>query len=199
MKKPDGYDEVQAATAGESQTLPPGGYVCEIRQASISESKSGNEMLVLCLDISEGEFKGFYKAQFSDRTANNSTNAEAKWGCVYRQLTGGSSTRFFKGLITSIEESNESYKWNWNEATLKGKKIGAVFGREQYENNKSELVFSTKPMHVCSVSRIQKGEFKVPEDKLLNGAKSSKSKPSSPKRETPDYPDDDIDESDLPF
>ena len=38
-------------------------------------------------------------------------------------------------MITCIEESNEGYEWNWDEKTLKGKKIGVLFGREQYMMN----------------------------------------------------------------
>ncbi len=53
----------------------------------------------------------------------------------FRQGYEGKQLPFFKGMISCIEKSNEGYEWNWDEKTLKGKKIGVLFGREQYMMN----------------------------------------------------------------
>ncbi len=171
MRKPDGYDS-SAAYTGESQALPAGGYVCTILKAEEAEtSASKRPMLVLLLDIAEGEYAGYFRQQF-DRVKQS--NPDAKWGGTFRQLTDGSSLPFFKGMVTSIEESN-GFKWDFDEAKLKGKKIGAIFGREQYINSYGDTKWSTKCQAVRAVKTIQEGKFDVPEDKLLAGAPMAQS------------------------
>ena len=186
MQKPSGYDQAPAYT-GESFALPSGGYVCKILQAEEATSTSGRPMLVLLLDIAEGEFKDYYRQRF-DRVKQ--TDPDAKWGCVFRQLTDGNSTPFFKGMITSIEVSNSGYKWNWDEKTLSGKLVGALFGREQYLGNGGNLKWSTKCQALRSVETIRSGKFEVPEDKHVAGYQSQSS---------PDVFSPVEDNGDLPF
>ena len=38
----------------------------------------------------------------------------------------------FKGFIKSVEESNPGYVWNWDESTLKGKKVGLILQEEEF-------------------------------------------------------------------
>lgn len=161
ITKPQGWDTATAYT-GDSVALPSGGYVCEIKKAAVDTSRSGQEMLILLLDIAEGEYKGYYQKQFDAAKLNN---PEAKWGCVFRQLT--SSTGFFKGLITCIEASNNDYVWSWDEATLKGKRIGILFGREEYQNQNGEKRWRTTAKMARTVTKICNGEFEVPKDKPL--------------------------------
>lgn len=60
MEKLQGYDEAQAIT-GEYERLEAGGYICKIKSAKEEKSKTGKKMLVLALDITEGEKKDFFK------------------------------------------------------------------------------------------------------------------------------------------
>jgi len=188
MQKPQGYDEAQAFT-GENTALPAGGYICKIVQANETLSNSGKNMLVLLLDIAEGEYKDYFKTQF-DRVVKN--NPDAKWGGTYRQPTEGKSVNFFKGLVTSIEVSN-NFVWPWGskELNLKGKLLGGIFGREQYQHMSGDLRFFTRCQAVRSVSTIREGNFQVPEDKLLTGVSAA---PSS----TGSFVEID-DDGDLPF
>ncbi|MBU2703661.1 hypothetical protein Ga0466249_004809 [Sporomusaceae bacterium BoRhaA] len=163
MQKPANWDTVEAFT-GDFKTLAPGGYVCNIVQAKEDTTHTGKKMLILLIDIAEGEFKDFYSQQYERKLKINS---EAKWQGVYRQLTEGNSTSFFKGLITSIENSNPGYKWDWNEKALKGKLFGGVFGQEEYLNNQDEIKVSTKCVAIRSVDSIRKNDFKVPEIKKV--------------------------------
>ena len=162
MQKPQNYDDTTAKSFGEFETLDPGGYICRILKADATKSKSGKDMLVLEIDVAEGESKGFFQRKLE---RESETNKEARWKCIYRQLTGGNSTGFFKGLITAIEESNRGYTWNWEEKTLEGKIVGGVFGREQWEYN-GKTGFKPEIKYVCSIETIKKG-VKAPEDKLL--------------------------------
>lgn len=169
MKKPEGYDQTQAAT-GEFEILTAGGHICTIKQAKIDTTSTGKEALILVFDISEGEFKDYYKRNFDRRKEGN---PDAKWQGIYRQLTEGKSLAFFKGVIDAIEKSNPGYKWNWDEATLKGKIFGGVFGEEEYEGNDGKTHTSVKCRFVRTVEAIKSGKFTIPEKKLASGSSNS--------------------------
>lgn len=162
ITKPQGWDTAAAYT-DDFEVLPAGGYVCGIKQAKKDFSQSGKEMLVLCLDIAEGEYAGYFQRQFDSMKEKN---PDAKWGCVFRQLT--SSVSFFKGLTTCIQASNQGYTWNFDESTLQNKLVGMLFGREQYMNSKGETKWRTTPKMARTVAKIRDGEYKIPEDKVLS-------------------------------
>lgn len=164
MEKPQGYDEAKALT-GEYETLEPGGYICKIVSAKEEKSKSGKKMLVIALDILEGDKKDFYRNKF-----NEDTRAEKKWpaGAIYRQMMEGKkAVGFLKGVITSLEASNNGFKWDWNEEKLKNLKCGAIFGEEEYEKLDGSVGITTKVQFIRTVQAIQEGKFKVPELKKL--------------------------------
>lgn len=161
MRKPANYEETQART-GESRQLPAGLYVCQIVMA-IEEERNGSRILAVAFDIAEGEYKGFYKQRYDANTDENK-----KWPAIHRQFVEdreGSCNPFFKGLITSIEESNPNFKWNWEESTLKGKKFGAIMGREEFLTNDGQKKMATKVFYIRSIEGLKNA--KVPEDKLL--------------------------------
>ena len=164
MEKLKGYDEAQAIT-GEYERLEAGGYICKIKSAKEEKSKTGKRMLVIALDILEGDKKDFFKKRFDE-----DTRAEKKWpaGAIYRQmLEGEKAAGFLKGLITSIEASNEGFKWDWDEKKLANLKCGAIFGEEEYEKLDGSVGTSTKVKFIRTVKSIEEGNFKIPEIKKL--------------------------------
>ena len=168
MNKIQGYDEAQSYT-GESRTLPAGKYICEIKGAKEVETKNGKKQLVLQLDIAEGEYKDHYSNLYAANAERNGTNAKWNNGGLFRQGYEGKQLPFFKGMISCIEKSNEGYEWNWDEKTLKGKKIGVLFGREQYLMN-GQKKWATKARAVRSIKGLEMSE--IPQDKLLDGSTS---------------------------
>ena len=166
MQKPEGYDTTQAAT-GEYEVLSAGGQVCIIKQAKVDKTTTDKEVIILLFDIYEGEFKDYYKRNFDRR---KETNPDAKWQGTFRQLTEGKSLPFFKGMIDAIEKSNSGYKWNWDEATLKGKVFGGVFGEEEYEGNDGKTHTSVKCRFVRTVEAVKSGKFSMPDRKLTSGS-----------------------------
>lgn len=164
MEKLEGYDEAQAIT-GEYEKLEPGGYICKIVSAKQEKSKSGKNMLVLALDIIDGDKKEFFRKRFDENTS-----ADKKWpaGAIYRQmLEGEKAAGFLKGIMTSLEASNEGFKWDWDEKKLKDLKCGAIFGEEEYEKLDENIGVSTKVKFIRTVEAIRDGKFKVPELKKL--------------------------------
>lgn len=161
MNPVPGYNEAPAYT-GEVMQLPPGLYVCIVKQVNVQNDSAGKEQMIICYDIAEGEHKGFYQKQFEMR---KQSTTGAKWGGVHRQFTHDKGLPFFKGMICSIEKSNNGYKWDWNEKGLVGKRFGGVFGREQFLTADGEKKFATKLVQIRSVEGLK--EAKIPEDKLL--------------------------------
>lgn len=175
MNKPKGWDETyKNATENPVRSIPAGGYICRILNATSAISTNGNEMLVLSLDIAEGEHKDIFRRQYA---AKKATYPEAKWGCVYRQLTidskTGETNNRFATLIKVVEKSNPGYSWNFDENTLKGKQLGMLFGEEEFVANDGSIKCSVKPMIPRSVQAIHDGDYAIPERKCVNTAPQS--------------------------
>lgn len=164
ITKPQGYDKAPAYT-GEFSQLPAGLYVCEILGVK-QENYNGHARFIMQFDISEGEYKGFYKKQYE---AEKQTSQNAKFRGLHRQNMEDQGLPFFKGLMTSLERSNAGYHFPWgqdgNEKTLVGKKFGAVMGREEFLTSDGEKRMSTKIVQIRSVEGLK--DAKIPEDKLL--------------------------------
>lgn len=164
MEKLEGYEKAQAIT-GEYEKLEAGGYICQIISAKEEKSKSGKRMLVIALDIAEGDKKDFFRKKFDENTS-----PEKKWsaGAIYRQmLEGEKAVGFLKGLMTSLEASNEGFHWDWDEKKLKDLKCGAIFGEEEYERLDGSIGVSTKIKYIRTIKTIQDENYKVPELKKL--------------------------------
>lgn len=164
MEKLENYDRVAPIT-GEYERLEAGGYICKIISAKEEKSKSGKRMLVIALDILEGDKKDFFRNRF-----NEDSRADKKWpsGAIYRQmLEGDKAAGFLKGLMTSLEASNDGFKWNWDEKKLTDLKCGGIFGEEEYEKIDGSVGTTTKIKFIRTTKAIQDGNFKIPELKKL--------------------------------
>lgn len=163
------YKKAQAYT--QQERLPIGGYVIEIKNVEYKENDWG-DTVVLSFDIAEGEHKGFYMQNYKSQTAE-----DKKWKGTYRlpvPKDDGTEQdewkmRRFKTVIEAFEDSNNGYHWNWDENTLKGKIVGALFNNKEYEFN-GRHGFFTNCHSLINVEKIRKGDFKIPDDTLLNGA-----------------------------
>lgn len=153
MMKPAEWETTEAFT-GDFKTITPGGHVCKILQARSQLTNTGKEQLAIMFDIAEGDCKDYYSEQHSRKAESN---PDAKWQGVYRQLVEGNSLKFFKGMITAIEQSNNGYKWDWKEDSLRGKLFGGVFGQEEYLNGNGDVKLSTKLRFIRSVEQVRKG------------------------------------------
>lgn len=172
MKRPDNWDSIQAWT-GEGEALPAGNYVCRILAASDTISKSNKPMLVMYIDIAEGEYAGFFTRKYEAAKKSNPT-AKFPAGGIYRQThdeTNEKSMSMFKGLTNAIEESNPGYKWDWDEAKLKGKRVAGQFRREEFVTSDGvTTAFPTKCAMMRSLTALANGELKVLADKYLVGS-----------------------------
>ena len=169
----NGYDEVQAANPGEkAKKLPAGGYVCKILAVTARKSKAGRDMLILDVDIAEGEFKGYFTEQHA---RNQDFNPDAFYpsAATYYQLIfqkdSNKVSPYFKGLITTIEKSNNcKFEMNpFHEQNLIGKLCGFIFADEEYTRGDGKVIISPRIKYPKLVDDIRQNKFKVPELKKL--------------------------------
>lgn len=163
MKKYGGYEKAEAYT-GDYETLKPGGYICVIKQV-VCEEKQYGHLLRISFDISEGDYKDFYKRKY---LRNKVMNPEAKWPGMHYQTVKQDKLQYFKGFITSVEKSNLDFKWDWDESKLVGKLFGGIFGEEEFLW-RDDIKTTVRCRFVRSVEQIREGNFKVPDIKRLEG------------------------------
>ena len=197
MEKPRNFDTAKAT--GEYSPLPAGGYICNIIGVEEVMSRSGKPMIKIALDIAFGDEKDRFMNEYK-----NDTRQEKKWpsNAVVYQLVmdaDGNTHGRFKQFTNCVEKSNDGFTIRWGSefcSCFKGKLIGVLFGREQYESTRDgSLKWSTKPQFFKTVEEIRNNDFRVPEDRYLQTQGMTTA--------TPDMPIPDgfqaINDSDIPF
>lgn len=141
--------------AREFEVITAGGYVAKIIEV---EDYPEKEYLKIEFDIAEGKFKGYYTDLF---------NAKNFWGGSFIRSYKEKAQSFFKGFITAVQNSNKGFVFDNNEKKLVGKFVGIILREEEYMSNLGEKKTRLKVDSVCSVDRIKKGDYKVPQIKKL--------------------------------
>lgn len=167
MLKPNNYDNTKAFTGYDP--LPAGNYVCRIMQVQETTSRNGRPMLLICLDIVRGDYRGFYTDEYK---AN--IKQDKKWPCIVYQLTEDDQRNCSRGLKTfleAVEASNMGFDINryWGDGfceALRNKIVGGKFRREQYESRTGELRWSTKCAGFCTADEVD--ELPTMNDKPLD-------------------------------
>lgn len=176
MRPFNNYDTTQTISARAQ--LPVGAYICRILKAEekvYNSSKGEWHKLEISFDISEGEHKDFYANDYRSQSGE-----DKKWKGILRMnipSDDGSEAdnwakRSFKTNILAIEESNNGYHWDWNEAQLKGKTVGIVFRSEEWEYN-GKRGWRTAPFKMVPAADVKSGNIKIPDPKPLNGKAAS--------------------------
>lgn len=164
------YEKVQAF--GERRFLPKGAYVLKIMGTKMATSKNGNQYIRVSCDIADGEYMGYYTADY--RSQKGDIN-EKKWRCytdVYIPKNDGTeqdatTKRRFKTFVTCLEHSNDGYEFDWDEAKWKGLLIGGLFNQKQYKKADGTKSMYTQLKYTCSVDRVIAQDYRLPEDEFL--------------------------------
>ena len=193
MKAFAGFKAEKASSGRE--ILPAGGYVCDIKSAKVEEYRGGEfSALVLAIEVAEGQYAGFWKKDY-----DQNTNDDKKWRGTYRisipkddgTEQDGWTKRTFGNFIWCIQESNPGYTWNWDEKTLKGKKLGVLYRNKEWEFD-GKTGWTTEAAGSVSVDDIRSGNFKPLKDKPLKDKPKEDSRPQFTEEPAGD-------ENDLPF
>lgn len=183
-----------AQVYSEQEKLPVGAYLLKIEDVKYEDnsSKGYNDNIIFRFDIAEGEYAGFFRKNYSAQTGE-----DKKWKGTYRlrvpmddgsEKDGWTQNRF-KTVIAAFEESNNDYHWNWDEMTLKGKEIGAIFNEKEYEYNGRHGFFTN-----C-YALISKGAIataKIPGPTLLKNNSSAQASSGTGFMSVPDSVEEEI-------
>ena len=169
LVKPNNYDEIQVNQ--EFEKLELGGHKGIIKSVEeYTSAISGNTSLKVEVDTANDDKQpNYFQKQYDENT-----NADKRWsssGTKYVSLKQEEKCiKMLKAFITSVENSNPNFVYDWNKEVdqLKGKKVGLVFGLEEYENDKGETKTATKLTQFRSIDKADNA--KIPNVKLLNGS-----------------------------
>ncbi len=168
ITKPKMYDETNIIEEFEKINL--GGHKGIIVKVEEYTSEfSGKTSLKVYVDTSKDDNQPeYFKNQYKNDTRENKKypNGAIKYVSLGEEET---QVRMLKSFITSIENSNNGFIYDWNKDIdqLKNKKVGLVFGLEEYQNDKGEIKAGTKLVQFRSLDKLS--EVKIPKVKLLDG------------------------------
>ena len=166
------YDKSKRRTSFEQ--LPKGAYVIKILGAKEEEGNYGPQVTI-AFDIAEGEYKGFYQAQF-----DRNTNEDKKWpyDAVFNLTVPQDDSpewiwRNWNSFFADLEDSNKEFVFDGDVKKLKGKLIGGKFHIKQTEYN-GNVYDHTKLKWTCVAEDVRKGKAgKMPQDKLIGQGQHS--------------------------
>lgn len=176
MKKIN-WGSVEAAS--DNYAAPPaGGYILAICAVEDVPQKEYNKIyfdIVGVADKANEQFIGYYGRR-------HERNSNAPLGSFIRSYKE-SAQGFYKAFLVALEKSgNRGFvadRYNNDEQQFVGMVIGAVMGEEEYEWQ-GKLRIRLKVKTLCSVERIQKGDFTIPEiEKLDPAARTTSAAPSN--------------------
>lgn len=164
------FDKVEAKGMDDFRGLPIGAYECVIMDARPNHNEqSGKDTFKVSVDIASGEFKDYFRKMYE-----NDTRIDRKWNnnaVKYLSYTGD-NVAYFKGFLTVVENSNQGYKWDWDETKLKGKKVCGVFQYEEYEKQDGTKGIKVRLNKFRSLDKLK--EIEVSDSiKMLDGTYTS--------------------------
>lgn len=169
IKKPSNWDAVEVMEF-DYTPIELGGHKGIIMKAEEYTSDfSGKKSLKVYVDTaSDDKQSEYFKKQYE-----NDTRIDKRWSnsAIKYVSLGDEETqvRQLKAFITAYENSNNcQFDWGKDWEQLKGKKIGLVFGMEEYENQSGELKTINKLREFRSIDKVD--NVKIPKVKLLDGS-----------------------------
>lgn len=168
IAKPKMYDEIEVNL--DFTPITVGGHKGIIMGVEEYTSElSGNTSLKVSVDTAKDDTQ----PQYFTEQYKNDTRTDKKWSnsaIKYVSLKQDENcVRMLKAFITSVENSNNGFTYNWDKDVdqLKGKKVGLVFGLEEYVNNDGETKTIAKLNQFRSIDKID--NIKIPKVKLIDG------------------------------
>lgn len=158
MVMPNGYKEVQV---GGYTPVQVGGHKCIIREVQERTSSKGTPMLVVYFDFDAQDVQPNYFAK-KFKEDQKTLGDKAKWrGIFYITLSGEYGVPNLKRFNTAVEHSNQGFQILWDQnpgdgryvGCLKNRRVGFVFGKEEYRNSQGRIGTSIKPMRACDYNK----------------------------------------------
>lgn len=167
IKKPSNYDNVEVMEF-DFTPIELGAHKGIIMKAEeYTSPQSGKTSLRVSVDTAKDDKQPEYFAE----QYKNDTRIDRKWSnSAIKYISLGeeeNQVKMLKAFITAYENSNNcQFDWNKDWEQLKGKKIGLVFGMDEYQNQSGELKTINKLREFRSIDKID--NIKIPKVKKLD-------------------------------
>lgn len=142
MKKIENWDDIEVKEFNENEKFILGGKECKIVNVK-NFTYGGLEKISLELDVIQEENKNYYQKKYDERNENAKFWDDGATISFPAEPTEDKDKSYIKGLMKAIESYNDGYEWNWDEQSLKDKKINVNFSLKEYEGNDEKIY--TKP------------------------------------------------------
>ena len=168
IAKPKNYDEVEIQNF-DYEKIELGGHKGIIMKAEeYTSPQSGKTSLKVSVDT----FKDDKQPEYFKEQYRNDTRIDKRWSnLAIKYISLGeeeNQVKMLKAFITAYENSNNcQFDWNKNWEQLTGKKIGWVFGPEEYEKQDGNIGLAHKLRDFRSIDKVD--NVKIPKVKLLDG------------------------------
>lgn len=168
IKKPSNYDNVEVMEF-DYTPIELGGHKGIIMKAEeYTSPQSGKTSLKVSVDTAKDDKQPEYFAE----QYKNDTRIDKKWSnSAIKYISLGeeeNQVKILKAFIIAYENSNNcQFDWNKDWEQLKGKKIGIVFGQEEYISQDGTTKLATKLVQFRSIDKVD--NIKIPKVKLLDG------------------------------
>ena len=201
MQKPKLYDKIEVMEF-DYTPIELGGHKGIIMKAEeYTSPQSGKTSLRVSVDTAKDDKQPeYFKEQYK-----NDNRIDKRWSnSAIKYISLGeeeNQVKMLKSFITAYENSNNcKFDWNKDWEQLKGKKIGLVFGMEEYESQDGTLKTNNKLREFRSIDKVD--NIKIPKVKKLDNTyadyeeyiKSKNSEPFNDFGNTVEFS-----ENDLPF
>ena len=168
IAKPKAYDEININE--EFEKLELGGHKgIIIKVEEYTSDFSGKKSLKVYVDTaSDDKQPKYFKKQYE-----NDTRIDRKYpnGAIKYVPLGEEENqiKMLKSFLTCFENSNGcQFEWDKDWDQLKGKKIGLIFGQEEYTSQDGTTKLATKLNQFRSIDKVD--NVKIPKVKLLDGS-----------------------------
>ena len=169
IKKPSNYDNVEVMEF-DYTPIELGGHKGIIMKAEeYTSPQSGKTSLKVSVDTAKDDKQPeYFKEQYK-----NDVRIDRKWSnSAIKYISLGeeeNQVKMLKAFITAYENSNNcQFDWNKDWEQLTGKKIGIVFGMEEYENQTGELKTVNKLREFRSIDKVD--NVKIPKVKKIDNS-----------------------------
>ena len=168
IAKPKAYDEINIIEEYEKISL--GGHKGIIMKAEeYTSPQSGKTSLKVSVDTSKDDKQPEYFAE----QYKNDNRIDKRWNnSAIKYISLGeeeNQVKMLKSFITAYENSNGcQFDWGKDWEQLKGKKIGLIFGQEEYTSQDGTTKLATKLNQFRSIDKVD--NVQIPKVKLLDGS-----------------------------
>ena len=169
MQKPKLYDKIEVMEF-DYTPIELGGHKGIIMKAEeYTSPQSGKTSLKVSVDTSKDDKQPEYFAE----QYKNDNRIDKRWNnSAIKYISLGeeeNQVKMLKAFITAYENSNNcKFDWNKDWEQLKGKKIGIIFGQEEYTSQDGTLKTNNKLREFRSIDKVD--NVKIPKVKKLDNS-----------------------------